>query len=67
MRPWARGDSRAELLLFIPTACGDAGKGAIVSRETMAPFPMQRQRCCFPCAFGCKTILWCKIFFILVK
>lgn len=31
------GDSQAELLLFIPTACGDAGKGAIVSRETMAP------------------------------
>ena len=32
-----RGDSQAELLLFIPTACGDAGKGAIVSRERMAP------------------------------
>lgn len=31
------GDSQAELLLFIPTACGDAGKGAIVSRERMVP------------------------------
>lgn len=31
------GDSQAELLLFIPIACGDAGKGAIVSRERMAP------------------------------
>lgn len=61
------GDSQAELLLFIPTACGDAGKGAIVSRERMAPFPKQRQRRCFPCAFGCKRVPWCKIFFILVK
>ena len=39
-RPFLRlgaGGSQAELLLFIPTACGDAGKGAIVSRGTMAP------------------------------
>ena len=31
------GDSQAELLLFIPTVCGDAGKGVIVSRERIAP------------------------------
>ena len=38
MRPWAREEnSQAEQLLFIPTACGDAGKGAIVSHERMAP------------------------------
>ena len=34
---WLEPARQAELLLFIPTACGDAGKGAIVSRGTMAP------------------------------
>ena len=37
------GDRQAELLLFIPIACGDAGKGAIVSRERMAPLSQAAQ------------------------
>ena len=42
-------------------------RGPLSHAGQWPPYPMQRQRRCFPCVFGCKTIPWCKIFFILVK